>query len=95
MNTRQALKEQDSHIDDLVEITGQLHKYAHDMNQEISKQAEIAEDMDEQMDKTTAKLNFVQKRLSVLLKTSDRGQLCTIMILTGLLFVLVFFVIYL
>ena len=95
MNSRQALKEQNSHIDDLVDITGQLHKYAVDMNQEINKQGEVAEEMDLQMDKTTAKLNFVQKKLSVLLKTNDKGQLCTIMILTCILFVLIFFVIYL
>ncbi len=37
---KQALHEQDQHISELSEITGQLHKYAVDMNDEIKKQAE-------------------------------------------------------
>lgn len=94
MNNRQALREQNQHIDDLGEVTSQLHQYALNMNQEINKQSEIAEDLDMHMDKTLDKMNFVQKKLSTLLKTNDRSQICTIMILTGILMVLIFFVIY-
>jgi len=35
----------------------------------------IAEDLDIHMDKTTAKMNFVQKKLSVLLKTNGKIKL--------------------
>jgi hypothetical protein len=92
MNNRQALREQNQHIDDLTDITSQLHQYALNMNQEINKQAEIGEELDHQMDKTMDKMNFVQKKLSILLKTNDRSQICTIMILTGVLMVLMFLV---
>lgn len=95
MNQRAALREQDQHIDDLTQVTSQLHQYAVNMNQEINKQAEITDDLDLQMDKTLAKMNFVQKKLAILLKTNDRSQICTILMLTGVLMVLIFFVIYL
>lgn len=37
---RHALREQDQHISELGEITGQLHQYALNMNEEIKKQGE-------------------------------------------------------
>ncbi len=40
MNARQGLREQDQHISELSEITGQLHQYARNMNDEIKKQGE-------------------------------------------------------
>ena len=46
------------------------------------------------MDKTQDKMNFVTKKLSVLLKTSDMGALKTIMCLSLILFVLVLLVIF-
>lgn len=53
----------------------------------------IAVDLEKQMDVTTYKMNFVQKKLSVLLKTEDKSQLRTIMILSSILMVLIFLVI--
>ena len=65
----------------------------------------IADDLDIHMDKTTHKMNFVSKKLSVLLKTNGKGfiivnlygidqsQLCTIMLLTGILMILIFLVV--
>ena len=38
MNGKQGLKEQDQHIGELSEITGQLHQYAINMNEEIKNQ---------------------------------------------------------
>jgi len=40
MSSKFALKEQDQHIGELSEITGQLHQYAINMNEEIKKQGE-------------------------------------------------------
>lgn len=40
MNSKYALQEQDQHITELSEITGQLHQYAINMNEEIQKQEE-------------------------------------------------------
>lgn len=39
-------------------------------------------------------MNFVQKKLGVLLKTNDQGQICTILTLFGTLCALVFLLIY-
>lgn len=45
------------------------------------------------MDKTQDKMNYVTKKLSTLLKTSDMGALYTIMCLSLILFILVVMVI--
>ncbi len=45
------------------------------------------------MDKTQAKMNFVAKKLSDMLKTNDMGTLYTIMCLSFILFILVILVI--
>lgn len=45
------------------------------------------------MDKTQEKMNFVTKKLSTMLKTSDMGTLYTIMCLSFILFILVALVI--
>ena len=46
-----------------------------------------------EMDKTQDKMNYVTKKLSMLLKTSDMGALYTIMCLSLILFILVVMVI--
>lgn len=51
-------------------------------------------ELDGEIDKTTQKLNFVQDKLGKLLKTSDMGQICTIVILFLILVVMIFLVIY-
>jgi len=40
MSSRYGVREQDQHISELSEITGQLHQYAINMNDEIKKQGE-------------------------------------------------------
>jgi tetrahydromethanopterin S-methyltransferase subunit G len=61
---------------------------------EIGKQTKLATKMNSEMDKTQEKMNFVAKKLSTLLKTSDMGALYTIMCLSLILFVLVLMVIF-
>lgn len=46
------------------------------------------------MDKTQEKLDYVSAKLSKLLKTSDASTIHTIMVLTGILMVLIFLVIF-
>jgi len=45
------------------------------------------------MDKTEAKMNFVTKKLSALLKTNDSGTLYTIMCLSFILLIMIVLVI--
>lgn len=45
------------------------------------------------MDKTQEKMNFVNKKLSKLLKTNDMGTIYTILILSGMFIVLLLLVI--
>lgn len=46
------------------------------------------------MDKTQEKLDYVSAKLGKLLKTSDASTIHTIMVLTGILMVLIFLVIF-
>jgi ABC-type Fe3+-hydroxamate transport system substrate-binding protein len=92
--SKQALAEQDKHLDDLVDITKEMKHYAQMMNEQIDMESQIIKKLDNQMDHTQTKLSHVQKKLGVLLKTSDRSQISTIMNLTCILFALIFLVIY-
>lgn len=52
----------------------------------------ILDGIDQDVQVAQDKMNFVMKKLSVLLKTSDTGMLCTVMILLGVFFVLLMLV---
>lgn len=53
----------------------------------------MVQKLNKEMDHTQDKMNFVNKKLSQLLKTNDAGTLYTIMCLTLILFVLIMLVI--
>ena len=60
---------------------------------EIDKQTIMVGTMNQEMDKTLDKMNFVMKRLSALMKTNDAGTLYTIMCLSLILIVMVVLVV--
>lgn len=60
---------------------------------EINKQTVMVKKLNQEMDKTQDKMNYVNKKLSQLLKTNDAGTLYTIMCLSLILFVLILLVI--
>lgn len=60
---------------------------------EIGKQTKLVKVIDKEMDKTQEKMNYVTKKLSAMLKTSDMGMLYTILCLSFILFILVVLVI--
>jgi phosphoenolpyruvate synthase/pyruvate phosphate dikinase len=91
-NKHNALIEQDQHIEDLVEITKKMHQSSLLTHEELQRHKKIGEDLERHMDKNLDKMDFVQKKLSVLLKTEDKSQIKTICTLSGILSVLVFLV---
>lgn len=70
-----------------------MHYHAEDIGTEIGKQTKLVKKINQEMDKTQEKMNYVTKKLSTLLKTNDMGALYTIMCLSFILFILVILVI--
>eukprot|EP00826_Nyctotherus_ovalis_P043830 TRINITY_DN466_c0_g1_i8.p1 TRINITY_DN466_c0_g1~~TRINITY_DN466_c0_g1_i8.p1 ORF type:complete len:119 (-),score=46.28 TRINITY_DN466_c0_g1_i8:22-378(-) len=81
--------QQNEQLDEIINIASNLKDNAGNINMLIDQQKGIIEDVDKDVDVAREKMNFVMKKLSVLLKTSDTGLLCTVMILIGILFVLI------
>ncbi|KAM3131273.1 hypothetical protein pb186bvf_016591 [Paramecium bursaria] len=88
------LNEQDDHLQEIGDIAGRLQSAAKNINIEIENQNHIIKELDKEVDTTQNKMNFVQKKLGELLKTNDQGQICTILILFGVLCVLIFLTFY-
>ena len=91
---QQQLEEQDQHLDEINDIAKRLKEQGKEINSELDKQGHLIEELDEDMDGTMKKLNFVQAKLGKLLKTNDMGQICTIVVLFLILVVMIFLVIY-
>ena len=91
---KQQMEEQDQHLDEINDIAKRLKEQGKDINSELDKQGHLIEELDEDMDGTMKKLNFVQAKLGKLLKTNDMGQICTIVVLFLILIVMIFLVIY-
>ena len=61
--------------------------------QNLHDQQKMLEELDEDIDRETEKLNFVMKKIGRLLKTSDHKQLCVVIALFVLFMVLLFLII--
>jgi predicted PurR-regulated permease PerM len=90
----QFVREQDEQLDEIVTIAKNLHYHAEDIDTELNKQNRLFKAVNQEMDRTQAKLDFVSAKLGKLLKTSDASILHTILMLTGILMVLIFLVIF-
>ena len=88
------MEEQDQALDQINDIAKRLKQQGREINSELSKQGHLIEDLDNDMDQTMKKMNFVQAKLGKLLKTNDMGQICTIVVLFLILIVMIFLVIY-
>ncbi|KAF0757964.1 hypothetical protein AaE_004088, partial [Aphanomyces astaci] len=91
---QQIVQDQDENLDQLHTTVSRLGHVAVDINAEIKTQNRMLEDMEMDVDDTQERMNFVMTRMSRLLKTKDTCQLGGILMLTGVLIVLVFLVIY-
>jgi len=89
----QIVAQQDEALTELSRSAQRLGETAKTINVELQDQQRMLEELDEDIDRETEKLNFVMKRIGRLLKTSDSKQLCVIIGLTVLLLVLLFLII--
>lgn len=89
----QVIRRQDEDLTLLSESAKRLGETAKTINTELQDQEKMLQELDEDIDRETEKLNFVMKRMGRLLKTSDNKQLCLIIGLFVLSVVLVFLVI--
>ncbi|ETW02890.1 hypothetical protein H310_05357 [Aphanomyces invadans] len=91
---QQIVKDQDESLDQLHTSVSRLGHVAVEINSEIKGQNRMLEDLELDVDDTQERMNFVMSRMSRMLKTKDTCQLSGILVLTGVLIVLIFLVIY-
>jgi len=89
----QIIAQQDEELTQLSKVAQRLGDTARTINVELQDQQKMLEELDEDIDRETEKLNFVMKKMGRLLKTSDHKQLCVIIALFILALVLVFFIV--
>jgi len=87
------IQQQDETLDQIASSAQRLQGAATTISIELKEQAKMLEELDEDIDKETEKLNFVMKRIGRLLQTGDSKQLCLIIALFILMIVLIFLVI--
>lgn len=87
------MTQQDETLEQIATSANRLQSAAHSINNEIKEQNEMLVKLDEDIDREAEKLNFVMKRMGLLLKTSDSKQLCLILGLAALMVVLIFLLI--
>ncbi|KAL4453753.1 hypothetical protein ABPG74_009649 [Tetrahymena malaccensis] len=91
---QQEISEQDKHIDEINYVVDKLKDQQHLMKDGLDEMGQKLSDLEEGIDKNGVRMNAVQKKLSKLLQTNDTSQICTILILFGILCALIFLVIY-
>lgn len=89
----QIMATQDEDLTQISASAQRLNNSAQIINTELKEQQKMLEELDDDLDKQTEKLNFVMKRMGKLLKTSDNKQLCLIIGLTCLMVFLIFLII--
>lgn len=89
----QIIAQQDEELTQLSKVAQRLGDTARTINVELQDQQKMLQELDEDIDRETEKLNFVMKKMGRLLKTSDSKQLCVIIALFILFMVLLFFLI--
>lgn len=89
----QILAQQDEALQQLSLSAERLNQTAQVINVELRDQQAMLEDLEQDIDRETERLNFVMRRMGRLLKTSDSRLLCLIIGLTVLSVVLLFLVI--
>mmetsp|Transcript_6851 Transcript_6851/g.21240 ORF Transcript_6851/g.21240 Transcript_6851/m.21240 type:complete len:127 (-) Transcript_6851:291-671(-) len=86
---RTIMQEQDEGLEQLDGAVDRVHRMAQEIHGELKTQGNLLEDLENEIDETSEKMNFVMGKLAKLLKTKDNCQLWTIIILTVLFLVMV------
>lgn len=79
---------QDVLLGQLGESVERLGKMGEAVNTELKEQSRLLDSLDQEMGDASEKMNFVQAKLSKLLKTKDGCQIWTVVILTVILVIL-------
>jgi hypothetical protein len=82
------LRQQDDNLDSLGVAVDRLHVVGKTINEELKTQNKMLNDLENDMDDAGNKMNFVQAKLSKLLKTKDGCQIWTIVGLAVILIIL-------
>jgi len=89
----QIMAQQEDHLDELAKSARRLGENARVINVELQDQQRMLEQLEDDIDKESEKLNFVMKRIGKLMKTNDNKQICMIIGLFIFMLVLIFLVI--
>lgn len=93
MKAQALLKQQDQTLDELDHAVVRVGRMAETIQDEIGQQNKMLQEVDEDMDDAQQKLGFVMGKLSKMLKTKNKWQLWTIILLALIVFILFFLVI--
>ena len=90
----QALERQEETLGVLGEAVGRLKNLGGAMNDELGAQNIMIRDLDSQIDQASGSMALLKAKMTAMAKSKDRGKICTIISLTGVLFFLLMLVMY-
>jgi predicted RNase H-like nuclease (RuvC/YqgF family) len=85
---------QDEHLEELSKGASRLGEMADTIHNELSEQDRMLSDLEDGVQNTSAKMDFVTGRIGKLLNTKSRCKIWTIVLLTVVLVILIFCVFY-
>eukprot|EP00389_Voromonas_pontica_P002508 GDKH01003719.1.p1 GENE.GDKH01003719.1~~GDKH01003719.1.p1 ORF type:complete len:113 (+),score=9.34 GDKH01003719.1:155-493(+) len=92
---QQQLRSQgDEQLQELGRTADRLHNAALVVSNEIQEQQRMLSELDQEIDREAAKMNFVMGKMAKLLKTSDSKQICLVLFLIAVLAVLLVMIFY-
>jgi len=93
-NAQLMMDQQDRDLEALGQSVDTLGRMGNEINEELREQNIMLNKLDDDLDDAGERMNFVMAKLGKLLKTKDSCQIWSIIILTLILVILVFLVIY-
>eukprot|EP00299_Pterocystis_sp_00344_P007755 c2661_g1_i1.p1 GENE.c2661_g1_i1~~c2661_g1_i1.p1 ORF type:complete len:244 (-),score=63.65 c2661_g1_i1:55-786(-) len=91
----QLVREQDKDLEVLGDTVVRLGHLGLAINDELDRQKQMLDEMDEEVDRTQGRLSTAMSKVKVMLESSDKGKLCIMFILTLVFIGLLAAVIYL
>lgn len=88
------IQEQDETLDTLGEAVARVGEMAGNIGEEIGNQNKMLDDLDQDMTNAEEELGLVMGKVAKFIGTKNRGQLRTIIILTLIVIIMLFLVIY-
>jgi len=92
--TQTLMKQQDSMLDELGVAVERVGTMAQTMDEEIGYQNKLLENLEDDLDDAEEKLGLVMGKLGKLLKTKDKWQLRSILVLVLIMLVLIFLILF-